>query len=175
MSAIPLTDMRNTLVYRELLNRANKGIAEWDKQYGRDASTTKPTQDQMINLGSFMKYEKKVAALGTVEDQLRTLRDEHKLMTHEVTDFSTKWMPKHSRYPVSQASIDVWGDAAWHTQARQECGSPSSHKRNPEIEAIEATLVRPKWGINHQGTHYYLPAHITARSAEFTQKFAAAA
>lgn len=47
MSCIPLTDSRNTAIYRELMERETKGATAWDKQYSTDAVHSKPTMDQM--------------------------------------------------------------------------------------------------------------------------------
>ena len=69
----------------------------------------------------------------------------------------------------SQASVNVWGDAAWHSQTKQEFGSPGSYS---PMAMNNPSWVRRQWGIDHQ-SHSAIPAHITTKHLEFAEKFAA--
>jgi len=170
MSCIPLTDSRNTAIYRELMERETKGATEWDKQYSSDAPWVTPSMDQMINLGSFGKYAKKMAAFNPVEDQLLALREERKNVAQEFSAFSKATLARQSEIPVSQSSVDVWGDAAWHTQPKKDYGSPSTYQKDQQLAGQAPTWVRRKWDIDHQGFGF-LPAHVTSRSLEFASVF----
>ena len=104
-----------------------------------------------------------------VYPQLAALRAEKLAAKEEVEAFTKKTYPQYNPIPVSQASVNVWGDAAWHSQPKQAVGSPSSF--NP-YNMNNPTWVRRQWGIDHQSTSF-IPAHVTTRSREFAEAFAA--
>ena len=111
-----------------------------------------------------------MAAFNPVEDQLRALREEKTNVELEFSEFSKSTLAKYSEAPVSQASVDVWGDAAWHTQAKKAFGSPSTYQKDEQLAMQSPTWVRRKWDIDHQGFGF-LPAHVTSRSLEFASAF----
>ena len=185
----------------------------------------RPPSRDIINIGGFSKYAKKVQSFTPMEAQLQALKEERQNVTRELNDFTKAVYPQFTDIPVSQvcpcakgvlphlcscrlnaapadalthachvtltrsrahalltrsryapslthgsqASINVWGDAAWHSQTKKEHGSPGSYS---PMQMNNPSWVRRQWGIDHQ-SHSSIPAHITTKHLEFAEKFAA--
>ena len=123
--------------------------------------------DAMINLGSFSKYGVKVQKFSDSESMLVSLREERKKAAAELEAYSKKIYPKYTDVPVSQASVEIFGEEAWHSQARQSRGAESTY--SPSMPQ-SPDWVRRKWGIDHQ-SHNFIPAHITTKRLEFAKAF----
>ena len=75
--------------------------------------------------------------------------------------FEATTYPFKSTRPVSQASVGVYGDKAWHTQPKQELGAPAAVRE----EEKPHRFPQRKWSIEHEHYKYesMQPHHVTGR------------
>jgi len=138
-------------VYRELVGREVRAVAQWERQYGAEALLRKPDPREMQNLG---KFEKFAAMPMPLEVQLQQLKQQRVEQAAEIVEFERKNFPKRAIYPVSALSVSIYGDAAWHTQkpdGRTPPGHPGTYEplRHPKPEPYNA------WNkFNCNGTLY---------------------
>ena len=120
----------------------------------------------MINLGSFAKYAGKVQKFADQQSMLDSLREERLRAVAEREVYTKKIHPKHTDIPVSQSSVLIFGESAWHSQPKKAFGAESTYSPMP----ASPDWVRRKWGIDHQSTSF-IPAHITTQRLEFQSQF----
>ena len=76
-------------------------------------------------------------------------------------DFEQASYPFKSQRPVSQASVGVYGEGAWHTQPKQEVGAPAAIP-SPEKPPRFSQRI---WSVEHEHYKYesMQPHHVTGR------------
>ena len=89
-------------VYRELVNRELRSVAQWERQYGKAALLRQPDPREMQNLGKFEKFASMPMPL---EVQLKMLQQQRKKQAAEIAEFERKTFPTHATYPVSALSV----------------------------------------------------------------------
>ena len=62
MSSLPLNDSRNTAIHRDNLTREAALAQSWYTNYGNPEVQRSPSMDQLINLGTFSRYQSQVAS-----------------------------------------------------------------------------------------------------------------
>lgn len=156
---IPLQDSMGLQIYRELMHRESRCAANWHFEYGPDALQKPPDPNSMINLGKFSKFASVPMPLDV---QLRELKKEKAQQAAMISRYEKESFPKESDKPVSQMSVDLWGDAAWHTQPKQAEGAPATYER---WQPKPARWYQRKWDVDHmQYVQEGLgPAHVNAR------------
>ena len=156
---VPLQDSMGLRIYRELMHRENRCAAGWHHNYGPEALQKAPDPQSMINLGKFSKFASVPMPLDV---QLRELRRERQDQSQKITAYERSAFPKESDAPVSQMSVELWGDDAWHSQPKQDKGAPATYEPyNP----TKARWDRKKWDVDRiQYVREGLgPAHVNAR------------
>jgi hypothetical protein len=121
---VPLSDSTGLRIYRELMHRETRCAADWHVNYGAEALQRAPNPQTMINLGKFAKFASVPMPLDV---QLRELRKEASTQRAHIDRYEKNTFPKSTDMPVSQMSVDLWGDQAWHSQPKKEEGAPSTH------------------------------------------------
>jgi len=156
MSALALSG-KNMHIYCELMSREAKGTKKWDFEYGPRSLTRTPSQQEMLNLGTFSKYQLKMssASMSPMAGQLEALRAERRKAQHEFQSFTKKHLPKHSDLPVSASSVEVWGANAWHARP---ITTPSTSTYESPI-TISPEWTRRKWAVDRQH-HCMVPGPI---------------
>ena len=78
-----------------------------------------------------------------------------------LSDSEAASYPFKSERPVSQASVGVYGESAWHTQPRQEVGAPAAIP-SPEKPPRFSQRI---WSVEHEHYKYesMQPHHVTGR------------
>jgi len=164
---VPLYDTIGLQIYRELMKRESEGAANWHVNYGKEALQKAPDASKMINLGKFSKFASVPMPLDV---QLKAIRAERQKETDRVAAYEKQVYPTKSEHPVSELSLRWYGDAAWHTQPKQEAGAPSTYTA---YEPKAVRWNRRVWDVDrvqyvHEGL---LPAHVSARlKAEGAEK-----
>ena len=80
----------------------------------------------------------------------------------KVTSYEKSVYPKVTDVPVSELSVKIWGDAAWHSQPKGEAAA-SSHA--PMFPPHGARWTKRRWDVDHI-QHVRDPlqvAHVQAR------------
>jgi len=131
---VSIYDSVGLLVYRELMSRENRCAANWEVNYGPAALQKSPDPQTMMNLGTFAKFASVPMPL---EVQLRELQRERKEHNTLIDTVEKKTFPKRSDAPVSQMSVDLWGDKAWHSQPKKAQGAAPTHR--------PFTAPNPRW------------------------------
>jgi hypothetical protein len=99
--------------------------------------------------------------LALLSSQLKMMKEANRQQDHDSRAFEAAAYPFKSERPVSQASVSVYGEGAWHTQPRKEVAAPA---------AIPEPVKPPRfaqriWSVEHE--HYkmesLLPHHVTGR------------
>ena len=96
-------------MYRELVGREMRAVAQWERQYGAEALLRKPDPREMQNLG---KFEKFAAMPMPLEVQLRQLKQQRVEQAAEITEYERKTFPKRAIFPVSALSVSIYGARA---------------------------------------------------------------
>jgi len=124
---VPLHNDIGLRVYRELVSRELRSVANWDKNYGTEALQRSPDANEMQNLGKFEKFASMPMPLDV---QLRMLQAQRRKQRAEIEAYERKTFPKKAIYPVSALSVSIYGDAAYHAQkpdSRYPGGHPGSY------------------------------------------------
>ena len=100
MSALSLIDSKNLHIFRELTHRAEAGANDWYLNFGPGSMGRRPPSRDIINIGGFSKYAKKVQSFTPMEAQLQALKEERQNVTRELNDFTKAVYPQF--IPVSQ-------------------------------------------------------------------------
>ena len=140
------------------------------QDFGPGALNEAPSMNAMINLGSFSKYAGKVQKFADQESMLQSLKEERLRAVAERDAYTKKVHPKHTDIPVSQSSVLIFGDSAWHSQPKKAYGAQSTFSPSP----ASPDWVRRKWGIDHNLASF-IPAHVTTQRLEFQSHFRKAA
>jgi hypothetical protein len=145
----------------QLMHRESRCAAQWHVNYGSESLKKAPDPDMMINLGKFSKFASVPMPL---EMQLHALREERKIQTAIGDTFERKSFPRSSDTPVSEVSVNLWGDKAWHSQPKRGSGAPAKHKH---FEPPPQRWTRRKWDIDSMQfvREGLAPAHVHARLA----------
>lgn len=157
---VPLYDATGLRIYRELMHREQRCSTLWRGNYGPEALQRKPDPELMQNLG---KFEKFASVPMPLDVQLRALQAERKEQGKSARTIEENSFPKLAKFPVSQLAVDLWGDAAWHTQEKKAKGEPAPYAPPPPPSY---RWSRRAWNVDHaryerEGLG---PAHVTARS-----------
>ena len=163
---VPLYDSTGLNIYRELMHRESRCAADWSVNYGVEALQKPPDPELMMNLGKFAKFASVPMPLDV---QLRELRKERRAQSAKVTRFEKETFPTSTEIPVSAMSVDIWGDKAWHTQAKKAQGAPSTYKK---FEPPPTRWSRRQWDVDNikfvrEGL---APAHVNARLRKQTMR-----
>ena len=155
---VPLYDGRGLRIYRELMEREMRCAANWHVNYGPEAQQRSPDASTMINLGNFSKFASVPMPLDV---QLRELRKEQRAQSAKVTRFEKATYPKLTDIPVSEASVAIWGDKAWHSQSKKPKGAPSTFA---SFQPPPIKRSKRRWDVDHiQHVREKLkPAHVHA-------------
>ena len=99
--------------------------------------------------------------LALLSSQLKMMKEANRQQNQDSRDFEAASYPFKSERPVSQASVGVYGESAWHTQPRQEVGAPAaipSPKKPPRFS-------QRIWSVEHEHYKYesLQPHHVTGR------------
>lgn len=94
--------------------------------------------------------------------QLRELQKERRAQTAEGTRFEKATFPTRTELPVSELSVQIWGDKAWHSQSKKAMGALPTHK---PLHPPEPRWSRKMWDVDHmQYVRETLgSAHVKAR------------
>ena len=156
---VPLYDATGVHIYRELMHRENRCAADWHLNYGPEALQKKPDPKKMENLGLFSKIASVPMPLDV---QLRELRKERDAQAVAVDIYEKKSFPKSAGVPVSQASVDIWGAKAWHSEPEKEHGAPATHV---PFQPPETRWSKRAWDVD--GIQFVRetlkPAHVRSR------------
>ena len=126
MISLPRSPFASSCLVRlQLMHRENRCAANWHVNYGEEALKKSPDPEMMMNLGKFSKFASVPMPL---DMQLHALREERKTQAAEMTSYEKRSFPRSSDTPVSEMSVNLWGDRAWHTQPKQERGAPCTFK-----------------------------------------------
>ena len=161
---VPLTDTTGLNIYRELANREDRVAAAWFVNYGPEALQRKPDASVMLNLGKFSKLASVPMPLDV---QLRELRKESKLQAEAITTFEKNTFPTLCEKPVSELSVNWFGEKAWHTQKpspETPNGAPATYKKWEPANPPKWT--KKKWDVDKvQYVRETLgAAHVKART-----------
>jgi len=158
---VPLYDATGLRIYRELMHRETKCAADWHRNYGPEALQRVPDPITMLNLGKFSKFQSMPMPLDV---QLRELRKEKRAQSAKVTRYEKATYPQRSDIPVSETSVRIWGEKAWHSQPKKGNGAPASF--SPYLQPVHK-FTRRKWDVDRiQHTRESLGvAHVHARLA----------
>ena len=93
--------------------------------------------------------------------QLKMMKESNRQQNRDSAAFEATSYPFKSQRPVSQASIDLYGDKAWHTQTKLEAGEPAVV---PE-EVPPHRFPQRVWSVEHEHYTYesMLPHHVAGR------------
>lgn len=100
--------------------------------------------------------------------QLKMMKESNQKLVAEVAHFESSSFPFKNKTPVSQASIGLYGDKAWHTQPKQGEGAPAA-VREP---LPEPRFKQRQWEIE-RGTYEYVslePHHINGKLKALGEK-----
>lgn len=156
---VPLYDATGLRIYRELMGRETRCATNWHSNYGPEALQRKPNPLLMENLGRFEKYASVPMPLDV---QLRALKQERRAQSAKTTRFERETFPQYSTLPVSQVSVNIWGNEAWHSQPKQAQGAAASYV---PMKPPSHRWTKRTWSIDHVS---YLneglrPAHVNSR------------
>lgn len=156
---VPLYDATGLRIYRELMGRETRCATSWHSNYGPEALQRTPDPTLMQNLGKFEKYSSVPMPLDV---QLRALKQERRAQSAKTTRFEQATFPQYSTLPVSQLSVDIWGNAAWHSQPKQESGAAAS---NVPSSLPSHRWTKRTWSIDHVSylNESLRPAHVNSR------------
>ena len=149
------------------MHREGRSAADWRANYGKEAISKPPNPELMVNLGKFSKFASVPMPLDV---QLRSIKQERMVQSAELTQYEKVTYPKKADYPVSEMSVEKYGDAAWHSQPKQEKGAPFTYQ---PWEPPKHRWDKRRWDVERiQFVREGLaPAHVAAREiAEGTRK-----
>ena len=84
------------------MTRAEAGANDWYLNFGPGSMGRRPPSRDIINIGGFSKYAKKVQSFTPMEAQLQALKEERQNVTRELNDFTKAVYPQFTDIPVSQ-------------------------------------------------------------------------
>ena len=95
---------------------------------------------------------------------VRELRKEARAQSANVTRYEKAVYPKLTDVPVSESSVKIWGDKAWHSQPKKGAGAPATYA---PYDFPKNRWTKRQWDVDHmmhvrEGLG---PAHVTARLA----------
>jgi len=120
---VPLTDSLGLCIYRELMHREQNALATWHLTYGPEAINKAPNPDSMLNMGKFSKISSMPMPLNV---QLQSVKAERRAQSAKITRYERSIFPQRSDVPVSESSVKIFGDAAWHSQPKKSTGAPAT-------------------------------------------------
>ena len=94
--------------------------------------------------------------------QLRALKQERRAQTAEMTRYEKQVYPTRTDIPVSELSVKVFGDAAWHSQPKNDQPAPSTYQAwQPRVDKWN----KRRWDVDHMQfvREGLAPAHVFAR------------
>ena len=146
---VPLTDSLGLCIYRELMHREQNALATWHLTYGPEAINKAPNPDSMLNMGKFSKISSMPMPLSV---QLQSVKAERRAQSAKITRYERSIYPQRSDVPVSESSVKIFGNAAWHSQvwkagrtlAPSYCNRPSNADMPCERCALAAQ--EEHWG-----------------------------
>ena len=94
---------------------------------------------------------------------VRELRKEKRAQSAKITRYEKATYPKVTDIPVSEASVKIWGEKAWHSQTKAGDGAASSY--TPWWTPPPTRWTKRRWDVDHmQHVREGLgPAHVNAR------------
>ena len=145
---VPTHNTIGMAIFRELTEREARGPANWERKYS-PAVLAKPLQpERLVNLAEF---DSTMRAPMPMSAQLRVLKEQRMKQRAEAAFFESRAFPHKSTRPVSAASVKLYGDKAWHTQARTE--KPALPKMRPQSAPVRpGPNARRVW--NFERTQY---------------------
>ena len=110
-------------VYRELINRESAGNAHWHQEFGIEAQMKELDPQKLVTLGGFQAA---VSVPLPLTLQLFALQKERRKTLREGRQMEEKMQPFLSPIPISQPSVDIFGEKAY---TQRPNSTPSSDGR----------------------------------------------
>ena len=112
----------------------------------------------MVNLAAF---DQAFSMPVPLDRQLEMMKESNRTQNSQIATYERQNYPFKATVPVSQASVGLYGDQAWHTQPKQESGAAA---------AVPDVLPPPRfpqrsWSIEHEHYKYVSmqPHHVQGR------------
>ena len=77
---------------------------------------------------------------------VRALKKEKAIQAAEIAKYENETYPTVTDIPVSETSVKIFGESAWHTQPKKDAGAPPTYVP-PEHPQWEWTKRR--WDVDH--------------------------
>ena len=89
------------------------------------------------------------------------MKESNRQQNSDIASFEAMSYPFKATYPVSQASVGLYGKKAWHSQPEQDTAAPAAV---PEV-APDPRFSQRKWSVEHEHYKYesMQPHHVNGR------------
>ena len=153
---VPTHNIQGLLIYRELCEKEGRSVGRWRERFGAEALLKDMEPEKMANLAVF---DAAFSAPLPLDAQLKMMKQKNAELKAKVTKFEADNFPHLSPYKVSQASVGLYGDKAWHTQPKQAEGAPAINP--PPIPPPD--FSKRAWTVDHQYyNHEEMQPHQTS-------------
>lgn len=153
---VPTHNIQGLLIYRELCEKEGRSVGRWRERFGAEALLKDMEPEKMANLAVF---DAAFSAPLPLDAQLKMMKQKNAELKAKVTKFEADNFPHLSPYKVSQASVGLYGDRAWHSQPKQAEGAPAINP--PPIPKPD--FSKRAWTVDHQYyNHEEMQPHQTS-------------
>ena len=139
---VPTHDTCGMAIFRELTLREGRSVGRWEQKFSAEALKKPIDPKRMVNLAEFDSTFSTPVPLSV---QLEMLRDKRAQQRAEISRFESANYPHKSTHPVSQASVGLYREKAWHTQPQTK---PAQAKNRPQTANPTGSHARRVWNAD---------------------------
>jgi len=147
-------------VYRELIDNEQNAPFKWDNNWGAEVQRNGVPSHKLMRVNGL---ENAVAMKVPPAMQLFHLQRERRRIAGEARQWEQTNLPRSSVLPISQPSVDIWGDKAYtqrpnaERRERPATAPVTSSKGPPHSRGLpNQTMPRRlynKWSVEHEYFH----------------------
>ena len=155
---VNIATMMGLKVYRELIEKETSSPMRWAATFGVDQQLKGTDPQKLLRVDAL---ENAISLPMPKTLQLFELQKERRRVLQDGRKWEEKCLPKFSTHPISQTSVDIWGELRAQQQRpnaekrARPVSAPVTHSQGPPHSRGPPNQVFPtrlcsKWSVDHE-------------------------